>query len=150
MSSRSPVGNKLVFDFILFIERDELAQPCSSLKVQVTSHSYKSIPRLTRFPVLGLRFALHLMVDRHDGDGVLGVRLQVLQDGGGGGSRHLVLVGGGRETTLNWANSRTWGILRKDIIKKRDVWQRHKDSWAERCHSSGCCEPSFFGCSISR
>ena len=34
------------------------------------------------------------MVDGHQGDGVLGVGLQVLQDGGGGGSRHLVLVGG--------------------------------------------------------
>lgn len=32
------------------------------------------------------------MVDRHDGDGVLGVRVQVLQDGGGGGSGHLILV----------------------------------------------------------
>lgn len=47
---------------------------------------------LTCLPVFGLRSALHLMVDGHHCDGVLGVRVQVLQDGGGGGSRHLVLV----------------------------------------------------------
>lgn len=32
------------------------------------------------------------MVHGHDGHGVLGVRLQVLQDGGRAGSRDLVLV----------------------------------------------------------
>lgn len=32
------------------------------------------------------------MIHRHHGDSVLGVWLQVLQNGGGGGSRHLVLV----------------------------------------------------------
>lgn len=37
------------------------------------------------------------MVDGHHGDGVLGVRLQLPQHGGGGGSRHLVLVGERRE-----------------------------------------------------
>lgn len=50
-----------------------------------------SLTELTRFPVCRLWFSLHLVVNGHDGDGVLGVRLQAPQDGGGGGSGHLVL-----------------------------------------------------------
>lgn len=48
---------------------------------------------LTCLSVFRLRFAFHLVVDGHHCDRVLCVRLQVLQDGGGGGPAHLVLVG---------------------------------------------------------
>ena len=46
---------------------------------------------LTGPAVLGLGLALHLVVDGDHGDRVLGVRIQALQDHGGGGPRDLVL-----------------------------------------------------------
>lgn len=53
--------------------------------------------RLTRLPVFGHGLPLHLGVDGHHGDAVLGVRLQVLQHSAGGGSRNRVLSRGENE-----------------------------------------------------
>lgn len=82
------------------------------------------------------------MVDGHDGDAVLGVRLQAPQDGGGGGSGHLVLQRR-KESSLNWVNSRIHQIPRKEIMKKVEVLAE-----GERLNGvtvGARCEPKFLG-----
>lgn len=46
---------------------------------------------LTRLAAVRQTGSVSLGVDRHHGDGVAGVRQQLLQDGGGGALRHLHL-----------------------------------------------------------
>ena len=66
------------------------------------------------------------MVDGDHGDGVLGVLLQALQDGAGGGSRHLVLVGERR------SNSEPAELGNSQYLEK-SFWQQEEDAAAELC-----------------
>lgn len=85
-----------------------------------------SSSELTRFAVFRLGFSLHLVVDGDHCDGVLGVLLQAPQDGGGGASRHLVLVGEKR------SNSEPGELGNSQYLEER-FWQQEEDATAELC-----------------
>lgn len=105
---------------------------------------------LTCPPVLGLRLALHLVVDGHHGDSVLGVRLQVLQDGGGDRSGHLVLLAHRHQTTSAWLRSQPLANAGKSNIHEKCFWRAQRGCQTEGFQSSARSKPTSLRYSVSQ